>query len=141
MNWLSLLPTIVSAVSTIKSIIDIANSNEDIVAKIKAAVPKLAAALEEYGGHFFPNVKPELKIAAAAMTAFNEDKAKWLQGSLNALVSPSPNLVVDGFYGAKTRAAVEAFQKQLGLDVDGWAGKLTESAIAALVAKTPAALT
>lgn len=137
MDWLSLIPAIVSAASTIKTIIDVANSNADIVTKIKETVPQLAQMLEQYGGQFFPNVKPELKIAAAAMTAFDPNVTKWLQGSLNALVEPSPNLVVDGLYGPKTRAAVEALQAKLGLAVDGWAGQLTQVAISAALAKKP----
>lgn len=138
MNWLSLLPTVVSAVSTIKSIIDIANSNSDIVSKIKQEVPLWAAALEEYGGTFFPHVKPELHVAAAAMSVFDPNVTKWLQGSLNVLVTPSPNLAVDGLYGPKTRAAVVALQTKLGLTIDEWAGQLTQAAISALLAKTPA---
>lgn len=135
MNWFSLIPMLISAASTIKNIIDIANSNQDIVSKVRDTLPQLAGALEEYGGQLFPNVKPELKIAAAAMSAFDPNVTKWLQGSLNALVMPSPNLVVDGSYGPRTRAAVEALQAKLGLTADGWAGSITQSAIAALLAK------
>ncbi len=134
-NWLSLLPTIISAVAAVQEIIGIAQSNTDIVAKIKDTVPKLAAALEEYGSVFFPGVAPELHIAAAAMTAFNEDWTKGVQTSLNALVEPSPNLVVDGFYGQKTMAAAKAFQTQHGLDPDGWVGKLTEGLLSSLLTK------
>lgn len=137
MDWLALIPTLISAASTIKSIVDVANSNADVVTKITATLPTLAAALEKYGGDFFPNAKPELHIAAAAMTAFDPNVTKWLQGSLNALLDPSPNLVVDGSYGPKTKAAVERVQKQMGLTVDGWAGQLTQAAIMAALAKFP----
>ena len=60
---------------------------------------------------------------------------KWLRGSLNALLDPSPNLLVDGLYGPLTRGAVERLQAKLGLKVDGWAGEITKAAIAAALAK------
>lgn len=135
MDWLALIPTIISAVSTIKSIVDIAQSNLEVVEKIKAAAPTVADALEAYGAQFFPNAKPELHIAAAAMTAFDPNVTKWLQGSLNALLDPSPDLRVDGAYGPKTKFAVQRLQEQLGLSPDGWAGNLTQSAIMALLTK------
>ena len=60
---------------------------------------------------------------------------KWLQGSLNVLLDPSPNLVIDGRYGPMTRNAVEQLQAKLGLKVDGWAGEITKAAVAAALAK------
>ncbi len=137
MDWLALIPTLISAASAIKTIVDVANSNADVVSKIQQAMPTLADALEKYGGDFFPKAKPELRIAAAAMTAFDPDVTKWLQGSMNALLNPSPNLKVDGSYGPKTKAAVERLQEQLGLSVDGWNGNLTQAAIMAALAKFP----
>ncbi len=135
LNWVSLLPTIISAVSAIQEIIKIAQSNEDIVVKVRQEVPKIAAVLEEYGTVFFPTVAPELRIAAAAMTAFSESATKGIQASLNAFLKPSPNLKVDGFYGQKTMAAVRVFQTQMGLKPDGWFGKLSEKALSAALAK------
>lgn len=135
MNFLTLLPLIVQAATTIKDIIDIANSNADVVSKVRDAFPKLAQVLEEYGAQFFPKVKPELHAAAAVMAAFDPSVTKWLQGALNSLLDPSPGLVVDGLYGPKTRAAVEQLQAKFGLTVDGWAGQLTQAAISAALAK------
>jgi peptidoglycan hydrolase-like protein with peptidoglycan-binding domain len=54
---------------------------------------------------------------------------------LNKLVTPSPNLVVDGIYGPKTREAVDAAQKKLGVTVDGWAGEITHGAIQTALSK------
>lgn len=137
MDFLSLIPVIVSSASTIKQIIDIANSNDELVKKIQSSVPSLASLLESLGGSLFPNAKPQLRIAAGAMAAFDPDVTKWLQGSLNVLVDPSPNLVVDGIYGKQTKAAVEKLQAKLGLTVDGWAGQLTQAAIASALANRP----
>lgn len=135
MNWLTLLPMIVSAAGTVKNIIDIASSNADIVTKIKSAVPSIVDVLEDYATQLFPKVAPQLKVAAAAMSAFDPNVTKWLQGSLNALYDAG--LEVDGLYGPKTRAAVEAVQEKLGLKVDGWAGTLTQAAIQAALSKNP----
>lgn len=129
-----ILPTIVSAVGTIKDIIDVANDNDGIVKNVRQAVPKLASLLEDVGGFLFPKAEPQLRIAAAVMTQFNESATKGVQTALNALLDPSPKLVVDGLYGPKTKAAVERFQAQMGLDVDGWAGKMTKAAIDKLLA-------
>lgn len=129
MDWISLIPTIIQAAAAIKNIIDAANTNEDIVTQIKATVPSVVSILENISGTLFPSVKPQLKIAAGAMAAFDPNITKWLQGSLNVLLDPSPNLDVDGIYGKKTMVAVEAVQKKLGLVVDGWAGSITRSAV------------
>lgn len=120
----------------IKGIIDSAVSNEDVVTKVLAISKPFATLLEGIGAKLFPQVAAQLHIAAAVTAAFDPNVTKWLQGSLNVLLDPSPNLTVDGIYGQKTKAAVIALQKQLGLDPDGWAGQLTQAAIqAALAAK------
>jgi len=121
--------------STIKSILDQAMSNDDVVTKISKLAKPVGDLLSGLGGQLFPDVKPQLQVAAAAMAAFNPDVTKWLQGSLNALVVPSPNLAVDGQYGPKTKAAVAALQTKLGLTVDGWAGQMTQAAISAALTK------
>lgn len=137
MNWSTLLPLIVGAVSTVKQILDIATSNADIVQKIKAGVPALAGLLQTLGAELFPNAKKELQIAAGAMAAFDPDVTKWVQGALNVVLEPTPGLEVDGIYGPKTRAAVELLQQKNGLTVDGWAGNITQALISGLLAKRP----
>jgi|KBSSwiStaDraftv2_1062776.scaffolds.fasta_scaffold913136_3 peptidoglycan hydrolase-like protein with peptidoglycan-binding domain len=135
MNWLSLIPTLISAASAINTIVTIANGNSDIVSKIREVLPHLAEPLDALGGLLFPNVKPELRIAAVAMTQYDMNLNKWIQGALNIFLTPSPNLVVDGVYGPKTGAAVAQLQKQLGMTVDGWAGNLVQTALMQLMAK------
>ena len=51
-----------------------------------------------------------------------------LQRELNAALG-GPKLVVDGDFGPRTKAAVEAFQREHGLEVDGIVGPQTEAAL------------
>ncbi len=53
-----------------------------------------------------------------------------------ALVALGYSLAVDGIAGAKTRAAVKAFQVKAGLVADGIAGPKTQAALAAALAKS-----
>lgn len=53
--------------------------------------------------------------------------AKWTQWMLNE--ANNAGLVVDGIIGAKSVAAIKAFQKKSGLTVDGISGKLTRTAL------------
>ncbi len=137
MDVLAIIQLAAGLAPTVKSILDAATGNESIVAKIKGISTPLAGILETVGETLFPKAAPALRIAAGAMAAFDPDVTKWLQGSLNVLVDPSPNLVVDGLYGPKTRAAVELLQAKHGLRIDGWAGSLTQAAIASALATKP----
>lgn len=135
MNPLSILQLAFQYGPAVKAILDEASSNDSIVTKITALSQPLAAVLQGVGLQFFPQAAPALHVAAGAVAAFDPNVTKWVQGALNNLVTPSPNLVVDGIYGPKTKAAVEALQAKLGLKVDGWAGTVTQAAITALLSK------
>lgn len=100
--------------------------------------------LETAAESLFPNLAPELKLAAGIVAAYDHDKTKWLQQALNAVLGT--NLDVDGIYGPATVKAVEQFQQGVvGLKVDGWAYRLTtpliEAALAKLLAHKPAVAT
>ncbi len=71
------------------------------------------------GGYYAPTV-PDMPMLDRGCTG---DAVKTLQDKLNALGYNSGN--VDGIFGAKTYAAVAAFQKANSLGVDGIVGKLT----------------
>jgi lysozyme family protein len=62
-----------------------------------------------------------LPRVAAPSLAVGGDLAgcKWIQASLNAVLHPSPNLIVDGSYGRLTRAAVRQAQELFGLSQNG----------------------
>jgi murein L,D-transpeptidase YcbB/YkuD len=119
----------------VKEIIDAAESNSTIVDRIKTLSSPLATLLEGIGSTLFPNAKSQLHVAAGAIAAFDPNVTKWVQSALNQLLTPSPNLVVDGIYGQMTKAAVTQLQTNLGLTADGWAGQLTQAAIATALAK------
>lgn len=120
----------------VKEILDAAESNFSIVEKLKALSAPLANLLEGIGSKMFPEAQPALHVAAGAMAAFDPNVIKWVQGSLNVLLDPSPNLAVDGIPGPRTKAAVKRIQEKLGLSlIDGWAGQLTQAAIATALAK------
>jgi murein L,D-transpeptidase YcbB/YkuD len=121
----------------IKGILDAAMSNSGIVAAIEAEAKPIAGLLEQIGASLFPKAAPELHVVAGAVAAFDPNTTKWLQGELNALLSPSPDLVIDGIYGPKTTAAVEAFQQANGLKIDGVAGEITKAALDAALAHLP----
>ena len=72
------------------------------------------------GGSYYAPEAPDMPMVYWGCTG---DAVKTLQEKLNAKGFDSGN--VDGIFGAKTYAAVTAFQKANGLGVDGIVGKLT----------------
>ena len=52
---------------------------------------------------------------------------RWIQNSLNTILDY--NLMVDGIMGSRTKGAIQAFQAEMGLQVDGVVGPVTESSI------------
>lgn len=131
MDPLTIIQLVMKWGPLVKSIVDEATSNDDIVAKIKQLASPIAGLLEQVGSQMFPKAASTLHIVGGIVAGFDPNVTKWLQSALNVLVSPSPNLVVDGIYGPLTKAAVEQVQAKLGLTVDGLAGQVTQAAIAA----------
>ena len=72
------------------------------------------------GGSYYASTVPDMPMLYRGCTG---DAVKTLQEKLNAKGFDSGN--VDGIFGAKTYAAVTAFQKTNSLGVDGIVGKLT----------------
>lgn len=70
---------------------------------------------------------PELKNGATG------DLVQALQRTLNARVSPSPNLTVDGDFGSITEGAVKDFQRSQQLPVSGIANAATLKALGPLL--------
>ena len=129
---LTLISSAVQAAGNIKGLLDQGGVTKQ---SLQTTVPQIVPQLASIGAALFPKVAPELQVVAAASATFDPNVTKWLQAALNKLITPSPNLVVDGVYGPKTREAVEAIQKKLGIDVDGWAGEITQGAIQLALSK------
>src|SRR5215475_12080548 len=135
MNTLQIMQLAFQWGPTIKSIIDISSSNEDLISKLKELAAPVAGLLETEGARLFPKAASALHIAAGAIAAFDPNVTKWLQGTLNNYLSLEPPLVVDGVYGEHTRDAVTKLQEKLGLTVDGFFGQKTRLAFEAVLAK------
>jgi len=137
MDWLTIIPLVMKYGPDVVSLITQAVSNEDLETKLRNLSAPVASLIENIGSTLFPQASSTLHIVAGAIAAFNPDLVKWIQSGLSAVMTPSPNLVVDGIYGPKTKAAIQAFQKQQGLVIDGIAGALTQAAIDGLLASQP----
>jgi hypothetical protein len=129
---LTLISTAVQVAGSVKELLDKGGITPQSLEK---AAPQIVPQLASLGASLFPKVAPEMQAVAAASATFDPNVTKWLQASLNKLLTPSPNLEVDGVYGPKTQEAVEAAQKKLGIPVDGWAGEVTQGAIQAALMK------
>jgi len=132
MTALTLISTSVQVAGTVKELLDKGGVTPQ---SLETAAPQIVPELASLGATLFPKVAPELQTVAAASATFDPNVTKWLQASLNKLLTPSPNLDADGIYGPATREAVEAAQKKLGIPVDGWAGEITQGAIQAALTK------
>jgi hypothetical protein len=131
---LTLISTSVQVAGTIKEMLDKGGVTQQ---SFEAAVPQMVPELVRLGATLFPKVAPEMQVVAAASATFDPNVTKWLQAALNKLLTPSPNLDVDGVYGPKTRDAVQVAQKKLAIPADGWAGEVTQGAIQAALTKLP----
>ena len=94
--------------------------------------PNITALLSQIGKLQFPNVDPN-KAPAAAIAYFDTNATKWIQTALNLR---GEELMVDGSYGAGTKAAVKAFQLKYKLVADGWAGDVTTAKLREVLAAT-----
>jgi len=108
---LTVISTSLQVAGTVKELLDKGGVTPQ---SLETAVPQIVPQLASLGASLFPKVAPEMQAVAAASATFDPNVTKWLQASLNKLLTPSPNLVVDGVYGPKTRDAVEAAQKKVG---------------------------
>lgn len=99
--------------------------------------PTILSAFESLGAQLFPKAAPAIQIAGSLIASYSPNYVKWIQGMLNAYLNPAVPLAVDGSYGPKTIAAVDAAQAKLGLKIDGVAGDITSSALAAIINAVP----
>lgn len=129
LQYLPVLLQFAKLVPAVKTAWD--SSTGNTLSKVNAVIhgTQTVPMLEALGAQLFPALAPSIHAAAAAVVMAHPDATSWLQAALN--VVDNAGLVVDGHYGPKTRAAVEAFQRKKGLSVDGFAGDLENAAIIA----------
>ena len=109
--------TTVEANTTYKWLFTPADAN---YASISGTIELWSKSTSSGGGSYYAPVVPDMPMVYWGCTG---DAVKTLQEKLNAKGFDSGN--VDGIFGAKTYAAVTAFQKANSLGVDGIVGKLT----------------
>lgn len=138
MNFLKLLPLIFQALALIEPIRLAIRNGASVFDVLKEKGPTLIDFIQSIGKSIFPELTtPEAQTQAGALVAFDPQTVMTIQTSLNRLGIAEPALVVDGAYGAKTKAAVLKFQQKFGLEPDTWAGQVTQAALASEVAKLP----
>lgn len=76
-----------------------------------------------------PSFAAQNNSSGSLQMGSNGPRVSTLQSKLNAMVSPPPNLKVDGMFGMKTAQAVRAFQQRRGLTVDAIVGPQTSAAL------------
>lgn len=123
--WLPLIFRLIELLPRIQATLAEKQSVPDLLTKL---APDLLPILQQVGAQLFPGLSAAGQASVGAL-AFDPERVRWIQASLNQLTGSA--LVVDGHYGAATKAAVSAFQTKHGLTVDGWAGNATSAAIEA----------
>ena len=131
MDFATIAGLIMQYAPTVLRVINMSMTNEDIVDGLKKEAGPIVKFLEEVGSKMFPSAAETLHVVGGAILAFDANTTKWLQGALNNI--DNAGLEVDGLYGPKTKAAIEAFQTKHGLVVDGLAGNITRAAINAIL--------
>lgn len=141
MDYLKLIPVIMQLLNILPKIQEALAAKKNIFTILQQFAPELLPILSSIGGTMFPNLPKESAPAAGALI-ISPDLVRTVQSGLNRLkITDDSNaaLVEDGSYGQRTKQAVAKFQKANGLVADGWAGSVTQTAIANEVAKLPAA--
>lgn len=145
MNWMSLLITILpQLIQLAPKVIAVweGTASSNALTKVAAVVQQtpIADVLAQIGAAQFPNLAPQLQAAAAALVHAHPNNTSWAQEALNLIQSTGyfkfgAPLKVDGYWGPKTFAAVEALQTKLGLPLNGFLGDAEYSVIGALLAR------
>lgn len=137
MDILKLLPILMRVLQLLPQIQEAMRSGTSVLTLLQKFAPDLIGVVQGVGGVLFPNLPQSAQVEVGALTSFDQVQVRWIQTSLNKL-GASPQLVVDGQYGANTKKAVSDFQTAHNIAaVDGWAGKVTSAAIQTELNKLP----
>lgn len=145
MNWMSLLigilPSLLQLAPKVIAVWE-GTASSNSLTKVAAVVQQtpIADVLAKIGAAQFPNLAPQFQAAAAALVHAHPNNTAYAQDALNIIESTGyiqfgAPLKVDGYWGPKTFAAVQALQTKLGLPVNGFLGDAEYSVINALLAR------
>ena len=134
--FLTLLPSLIQLVAPIATAVETGVSVNSIGSLVTN--PAIVNVFQSLGTQLFPKAAPAIALAGSLISTYSPNYVMWIQGMLNAYLKPAVPLVVDGKYGPKTTAAIEAVQTKLGLTVDGVAGDITMAALTAILNPTAA---
>jgi hypothetical protein len=137
MELLTLLPIIFRAINVAQQIQQAIQAGTPTVRAVEDNAGSFLPFLAQIGKQMFPGIDEKFASAAAASTMVDPVRVKWIQTALNFL-GAGPPLDVDGEYGPLTIEAVLKFQRANGLEVDGWAGDLTQEKLQQALVRRPA---
>lgn len=137
MDFFKFMPLIMRVLALLPKIQEAMKTGLPILTLLKQYAPDLIDLVGSIAAPLFPSLPPAAQVEAGALIAFDPVQVRWIQDAMNRLNVASPALVVDGHYGALTKAAIEAFQTSHGLVVDGWGGKVTATSIQNELNKLP----
>lgn len=135
MNLFNFLPLLMRILQILPQIQDAMKSGTSIFVLLQKFAPDLISILTGIGGQLFPELPAPSQTQIGGLM-MDPVKVRGIQGQINKLGLVNPPLETDGLYGAKTKAAVMAFQTAHNVvPADGWAGDQTTAALALEVAK------
>lgn len=138
-QFFKFLPLILQIMDLIPKIQEALRAKTSVASLLQKLGPEVLPILQQLGKNMFPELSDALAIEAGALKV-SPDVTREIQVGLNKLMITDDSgalLTIDGSYGEKTKQAVKKFQKAHSLEVDGWAGKVTQAAISSEVAKLP----
>lgn len=117
-----------------KAMVNAAMNNEGFALKLAGVCFPLSNLLIAAQDDF-PEHKQWLSLGEAIAASHDENATKWLQGSLNRTTRADDPLPVDGDYGPKTQTAFHAVLRDIGIDSNGWAGRMIRDGVEGLLEK------
>ena len=137
MNLFGFLPLLMRILQILPQIQEAMKSGTSIFVLLQKFAPDLISILTGIGGQLFPELPAPSQTQIGGLM-MDPAKIRVIQTQLNKL-GANPQLETDGLLGAKTKAAVIAFQTAHNVvPADGWPGDQTTAALQTEVSKLTA---